>query len=79
MASADGSAPDPGRLNYLISVQVLGNGKGVVAVIVSVLWFQNPVSIYGLAGYGVTLSGVIAYSQVRASQATTSTTAWAGS
>jgi len=42
---------------------VLGNGKGVVAVVISVLWFQNPVSLYGLAGYGVTVSGVIAYSQ----------------
>ena len=44
---------------------MLGNGKGVVAVVISVLWFQNPVSLYGLAGYGVTVSGVIAYSQAR--------------
>ncbi len=49
--------------SHAIAGQVLGNGKGVVAVIISVLWFQNPVSLYGLAGYGVTVSGVIAYSQ----------------
>ena len=51
----------------ILSLQVLGNGKGVVAVFISVLWFQNPVSLYGLAGYGVTVSGVVAYSQARAS------------
>ena len=45
-------------------VQVLGNVKGVVAVIVSVLWFRNPISLYGMLGYGVTVGGVVAYSQV---------------
>ena len=40
--------------------------KGVVAVIVSVLWFRNPISLYGMLGYGVTVAGVIAYSQVDA-------------
>ena len=55
---------------YLTSAQVLGNGTGMVAVIASVLWFQNPVSVYGLAGYGVTFCGVIAYSQVHVGQAT---------
>ena len=44
--------------------QVLGNVKGVVAVVVSVLWFRNPISLYGMLGYGVTVCGVIAYSQV---------------
>jgi len=46
-------------------VQVLGNVKGVVAVVVSVLWFRNPISLYGMLGYGVTVGGVVAYSQVR--------------
>ena len=46
--------------------QVLGNVKGVVAVVVSVLWFRNPISLYGMLGYGVTVGGVVAYSQVRA-------------
>jgi hypothetical protein len=76
MASAGGSAHEPSSSN-LISAQVLGNGKGVVAVVVSVLWFQNPVSLYGLAGYGVTLCGVIAYSQVCMRQASILTSAWA--
>ena len=39
--------------------------KGVVAVVVSVLWFRNPISLYGMLGYGVTVGGVVAYSQVR--------------
>jgi len=46
-------------------LQVLGNVKGVVAVVVSVLWFRNPISLYGMLGYGVTVGGVVAYSQVR--------------
>ena len=49
------------------SSQVLGNVKGVVAVVVSVLWFRNPISLYGMLGYGVTVGGVVAYSQARMS------------
>ena len=44
--------------------QVLGNVKGVVAVVLSVLWFKNPISFIGMLGYGITVGGVVAYSQV---------------
>ncbi len=45
--------------------QVLGNAKGVVAVIVSVLYFRNPVNTYSILGYAITVAGVVLYSQVR--------------
>ena len=46
--------------------QVLGNAKGVVAVVVSVLYFQNPINKYTTLGYGVTVVGVVMYSKVGA-------------
>ena len=39
--------------------------KGVVAVVASILWFRNPVNVASMMGYGITVSGVVAYSQVR--------------
>lgn len=45
-------------------VQVLGNCKGVIATFVSVLMFRNPVTLKGIFGYAVTLSGVFMYSEV---------------
>lgn len=44
--------------------QVLGNAKGVVAAMISVAIFRNPVSPVGVVGYCVTVGGVVAYSQV---------------
>lgn len=44
--------------------QVLGNAKGVVAVVTSVLYFQNPVNAMSALGYTITVAGVVAYSQV---------------
>ena len=44
--------------------QVLGNVKGVVAVVASILWFRNPVNVASMMGYGITVAGVVAYSQV---------------
>ena len=46
------------------NVQVLGNAKGVVAAIISVAIFRNPVSTLGAIGYSITVGGVVAYSQV---------------
>lgn len=43
---------------------MLGNAKGVVAVILSLLYFRNPVTVSSLFGYGVTVTGVALYSQV---------------
>ena len=49
----------------LTTSQVLGNVKGVVAVVASILWFRNPVNVASMMGYGITVAGVVAYSQVR--------------
>jgi drug/metabolite transporter (DMT)-like permease len=48
-----------------LTLQVLGNAKGVVAVIASVLVFRNPVTFYTVLGYLVTVSGVILYSHAK--------------
>jgi hypothetical protein len=48
-----------------LTLQVLGNAKGVVAVIVSVMYFRNPVTVYSLLGYGITVTGVVLYSQAK--------------
>jgi len=45
--------------------QVLGNAKGAVAVVISILLFQNPVTFIGMAGYSVTVMGVIAYGETK--------------
>lgn len=46
-----------------LTLQVLGNAKGAMAVVVSILIFRNPVSIIGMLGYGLTVLGVILYSE----------------
>lgn len=55
-------------LNFLVTkytsaltLQVLGNGKGVAAVVVSVMLFKNPVTVGSVTGYCITVSGVILY------------------
>ena len=55
-------------LNFLVTkhtsaltLQVLGNGKGVAAVVVSVMVFQNPVTAASIIGYLITVSGVMLY------------------
>ncbi|KAM2983835.1 hypothetical protein FF2_009709 [Malus domestica] len=48
-----------------LTLQVLGNAKGAVAVVVSVLIFKNPVSFMGMAGYALTVLGVIVYSEAK--------------
>ncbi len=44
---------------------MLGNAKGVVAATISVLLFHNPVTAMSITGYGITVCGVVAYSQAR--------------
>lgn len=51
-------------LRHLL-LQVLGNAKGAVAVVVSILIFRNPVSIIGMLGYTLTVFGVILYSEAK--------------
>ncbi|WOL04649.1 hypothetical protein Cni_G13371 [Canna indica] len=46
-----------------LTLQVLGNAKGAVAVVISILIFRNPVSVTGMAGYTLTVMGVILYSE----------------
>ncbi|MFS7958097.1 putative sugar phosphate transporter domain-containing protein [Helianthus anomalus] len=48
-----------------LTLQVLGNAKGAVAVVVSILIFKNPVSVTGMAGYTFTVMGVILYGEVK--------------
>jgi hypothetical protein len=40
-----------------LTLQVLGNAKGAVAVVVSILLFRNPVSSTGMIGYTITVFG----------------------
>jgi hypothetical protein len=49
----------------LWSLQVLGNAKGAVAVVVSILIFRNPVTVMGMLGYGVTIVGVVLYGEAK--------------
>ena len=44
---------------------MLGNAKGAVAVVVSILIFRNPVSVTGMFGYTLTVMGVILYSEAK--------------
>lgn len=46
-----------------LTLQVLGNAKGAVAVVISILLFRNPVTFVGIAGYTMTVLGVIAYGE----------------
>ncbi|CAL9098400.1 unnamed protein product [Musa textilis] len=48
-----------------LTLQVLGNAKGAVAVVVSILIFKNPVTVTGMLGYTVTVIGVILYSEAK--------------
>ncbi|CAM0958003.1 unnamed protein product [Alopecurus aequalis] len=48
-----------------LTLQVLGNAKGAVAVVVSILIFKNPVTVMGMLGYGVTIVGVILYGEAK--------------
>ncbi|KAG5071513.1 hypothetical protein AAZX31_03G068300 [Glycine max] len=48
-----------------LTLQVLGNAKGAVAVVVSILIFKNPISMIGMLGYALTIIGVILYSETK--------------
>lgn len=48
-----------------LTLQVLGNAKGAVAVVVSILIFKNPVTVMGMLGYGVTIVGVVLYGEAK--------------
>ncbi|BBN70275.1 Nucleotide-sugar transporter family protein [Prunus dulcis] len=44
---------------------VLGNAKGAVAVVISILLFKNPVTVIGIGGYMITVAGVVAYGEAK--------------
>ncbi|GLT37558.1 hypothetical protein SLA2020_118690 [Shorea laevis] len=46
-----------------LTLQVLGNAKGAVAVVVSILIFRNPALFAGMLGYSLTVLGVVLYSE----------------
>lgn len=48
-----------------LTLQVLGNMKGVIAAGISIAMFKNPVTAKGMIGYAITVGGVLAYSEVR--------------
>lgn len=48
-----------------LTLQVLGNAKGVLAVAVSVLIFKNPISLTGMLGYAICVGGVFMYSEAK--------------
>lgn len=52
-------------LTCIIFIQVLGNAKGAVAVVVSILIFRNPVTVVGMLGYGITVAGVVLYGEAK--------------
>lgn len=47
-----------------LTLQVLGNMKGVIAAGISIALFKNPVTAKGMLGYLITVCGVVAYSEV---------------
>lgn len=48
-----------------LTLQVLGNAKSAVAAVVSVMIFRNPVNVMGMAGFGITIMGVVLYSEAK--------------
>lgn len=46
-----------------LMLQVLGNAKGAVAAVVSVLVFHNPVTSMGAFGFFITICGVVLYGE----------------
>ena len=48
-----------------LTLQVLGNMKGAVAVVVSVILFRNPVTVNGMIGYCITVMGVVGYGEAK--------------
>lgn len=47
-----------------LTLQVLRNAKGAVAVVVSII-FKNSVTVMGMLGYGVTIAGVVLYGEAK--------------
>ncbi|PIA53646.1 hypothetical protein AQUCO_00900310v1 [Aquilegia coerulea] len=48
-----------------LTLQVLGNAKGAVAVVISIIIFRNPVTVIGIGGYSLTVMGVVLYGEAK--------------
>lgn len=48
-----------------LTLQVLGNAKGAVAVVISIIIFRNPVTVVGIGGYSLTVMGVVLYGEAK--------------
>ncbi|KAF5204082.1 Udp-uronic acid transporter [Thalictrum thalictroides] len=48
-----------------LTLQVLGNAKGAVAVVISIILFRNPVTVIGIGGYSLTVMGVVLYGEAK--------------
>jgi hypothetical protein len=55
-----------GFVDLVDGVQVLGQCKGVISAVVSVMCFRNIVPAWGWIGYGVTVVGCVAYGRCKA-------------
>lgn len=53
------------RYTSALTLQVLGNAKGVFTVATSIAYFRNPVNVWTVGGYFITVCGVAMYSQVK--------------
>ena len=53
------------NISCLFYNQVLGNAKGAVAVVISIIIFRNPVTVIGMGGYLITVAGVMAYGETK--------------
>jgi len=51
-----------------LTIQVLGNAKGVVAAVISVMLFKNEVTALGAFGYTVTVAGTGLYTWVKVTE-----------
>lgn len=49
-----------------LTLQILGKTKGIGAVVLALLIYRNPVSVSGMAGYGICIVGVGMFSDARA-------------
>ncbi|KAK9824551.1 hypothetical protein WJX72_011263 [[Myrmecia] bisecta] len=53
------------RHTSALTLQVLGNAKGVLMVIISIALFHNEVSVIGMLGYAIAVFGVATYAYAK--------------
>ncbi|KAL0842621.1 hypothetical protein Bca101_015866 [Brassica carinata] len=63
--ASHGTRRDQRDLDAFETTSVPGNAKGAVAVVISILIFQNLVTVMGIGGYSITVLGVVAYGETK--------------